>query len=496
MKKNILIILIVLFASYTRTVANNLIMGTPSVSGNSVTFTIKWDNSWNVTTGPSNWDAVWVFVKRQSCVNGATSPWIHADLATSGQSVSGAQLQVDLVTDNKGVFIRRNATGIGNINEATVTLTLATAVGADNIGVYGIEMVNIPQGQFYIGDGRVDMRSFSEGGTDAPKLIDATVQTNGLGAASNYQKQSLGSAGNLPSTFPLGYNRFYCMKYEITAAQYVAFLNTLSYKQQLRMQRDYNSNTTPPTSPAGTQFHCWPCSNRSANIVIATPAQSLTQMSPAVYANDFDNDGVYNEDEDGLGLPIALNMKNFFAFLDWAAIRPMTEFEYEKVCRGPVTPTANEYAWGSTDLFREFDVVDRGKSTEQNRKNGLGPTNSGYNTFYRTGMFATASSDRLHAGATYYGVLDMTGGVWESCIGGWNVDYSNFTTANGDGNLYESGESMNNGSTDMAEWIPNRIIVKGGGANWEGEWMGVSPRNWVNFDNYGFFQGGRGVRSY
>ena len=65
MKKNILIILIVLFASYTRTVANNLIMGTPSVSGNSVTFTIKWDNSWNVTTGPSNWDAVWVFVKRQ-----------------------------------------------------------------------------------------------------------------------------------------------------------------------------------------------------------------------------------------------------------------------------------------------------------------------------------------------------------------------------------------------------------------------------------------------
>lgn len=495
MRKSIVIAILCL-AFNLSSFANNLIMGTPTVSGSTVTFTIKWDNSWKVTTGPSNWDAVWVFVKRQTCVSGTTSPWVHADLAASGHTVTGSQLQVDAVSDNKGVFIRRNAAGLGNINQATVTLTLASTIGSDNIGVYGMEMVNIPQGQFYIGDGRSDLRCFTDGNTDNPKLIDAAAQSNGLGVATNYQKQGLGSWNSLPSTFPLGYNRFYCMKYEISAAQYVAFLNTLSYKQQLRMQRDYNSNITPPTSAAGTQFHCWPCNNRSANIVIATPAQSVTQISPAVYANDYDNDGVYNEDEDGLGIPVALNMKNFFAFLDWAAIRPMTEFEYEKVCRGPNTPVINEYAWGSTDIFRDFDMVDRGKSTEYNRKSGLGPTNCGIDQLFRSGMFATATTDRIHAGASYYGVLDMTGGVWESCIGGWNVDFSTFTTANGDGNLYENGDSTNNGSSDMTEWISNKITVKGGGANWQDVWQNVSARQWVNFDGYGHYQGGRGVRSY
>ena len=438
-----------------------------------------------------------IFVKRQTCVSGATSPWIHADLAASGHSVTGSQLQIDTVTDSKGVFIRRNAAGIGNINQVTVTLALATAIGSDNIGVYGMEMVNIPQGQFYIGDGRTDYNSFSNGNSSNPKLIDATIQSNGLGIASNYQISNLGSSGSLPSTFPLGYNRFYCMKYEITAAQYVAFLNTLTYKQQLRMQRDYNSNITPPTSPAGTQFHCWPCGNRSANIVIATPGQSVTQISPAVYANDFDNDGIYNEDSDGLGFPITLNMKNFFAFLDWAAIRPMTEFEYEKVCRGNQTPVQYEYAWGSTDMFRDYDFVDYGKSTEYNRKSGLGLVNTGTDTLLRVGFAATNSTDRVHAGATYYGVLDMTGNVFESCIGGWGVDYSDFTTANGDGNLYENGDSSNNGSSDMTTWVSNRIIVKGGGAPWRGERdIAVSSRPWTQVDAYNWFQGGRGVRSY
>lgn len=495
MKKNILLI-ILFFAISLESFANNLIMGTPTVSGSTVTFTIKWDNSWNVTTGPSNWDAVWIFVKRQTCVSGTTSPWVHADLANSGHSVTGSQLQVDTVLDNKGVFIRMKTAGIGNIDQATVTLTLSSVIGSDNIGVYGMEMVNIPQGQFYIGDGRTDLRCFTDGNSTNPKLIDATVQSNGLGVAANYQKEGLGSWNSLPGTFPLGYNRFYCMKYEISAAQYVAFLNTLSYKQQLRMQRDYNSNTTPPTSAAGTQFHCWPCSGRSANIVIATPAQSVTQLSPAVYANDYDNDGVYNEDEDGLGIPVVMNMKNFFAFLDWAAIRPMTEFEYEKVCRGPNVPVMNEYAWGSTDINNQLNIANRGKSTENNSNNYLGPTNCGTDQLFRSGIFATATSDRIHAGSSYYGVLDMTGGVWESCIGGWNVDFSTFTTANGDGNLYESGDSTNNGSTDMSEWVPNKITAKGGGANWQDVWQDVSARQWVNFDGYNYYQGGRGVRSY
>ena len=330
-----------------------------------------------------------------------------------------------------------------------------------------------------------------------PLLINAAIQNAGLGAASNYQRDNLGSSGSLPASFPLGYNRFYCMKYEITAGQYVAFLNTLSFNQQIRMQRDYQPNLTPPDSPAGTEFHCWPCGNNSPRIVIATPGNNTSQIIPAVYANDLNNNGVYNEDEDGLGIPVVLNVKNFFAFLDWAAIRPMTEFEYEKACRGNQNPVLGEFAWGSTDFNNTYDVPNYGSASATNNYAMLGNNTAGTNRLYRAGISATPTSNRLKAAATYYGVLDMTGNVWESCIGGWNVDFSDFTTQNGDGNLYENGQSVDNGSTDMATWQTNRIMVKGGGSNWVGgEWISVSRRNWVQFNNYSFFQGGRGVRSF
>jgi formylglycine-generating enzyme required for sulfatase activity len=498
MKKISLITLLFLAFNF-QSFANNLIIGTPSVSGSTVTFTIKWDNSWSVTTGPSNWDAVWVFVKRQSCVSNASSPWIHANLATSGNSVTGGVLEVNQVSDNKGVFIKRSVAGIGNISLATVTLTLSSPIGSDNIGVYGMEMVNIPQGEFYIGDGTTQnyIHSFSDGASTAPKLITAAIQSAGLGAVSNYQRDNLGSTTDLPAAFPLGYNRFYCMKYEITAGQYVAFLNTLSYNQQLRMQRDYQANTTPPESPVGTEFHCWPCYNNSARIVIATPGNNTSQIKPAVYANDLNANGVYNEDEDGLGLPVVMNAKNILAFLDWAAIRPMTEFEYEKACRGPLNPVMSEFSWGSTDFNNNYNVSNYGSASATNSVVSLGNTVLGTNRLYRVGMSATATSNRVIASATYYGISDMTGNVWETCIGGWGVDFSDFTTQNGDGNLYENGQSIENGSTDMATWTPNRLIVKGGGANWVGtEWPAISARQWVQFNNYGHFQGGRGVRSY
>jgi hypothetical protein len=95
--------------------ANNLAIGTPIVVGADITFTISWDNSWNASLSPSNWDAVWVFVKRQVC--GGAQTWDHSLLSTVSvdHSVTGGVLQVDAVTDGMGVFIRRSALGNGNI---------------------------------------------------------------------------------------------------------------------------------------------------------------------------------------------------------------------------------------------------------------------------------------------------------------------------------------------------------------------------------------------
>jgi hypothetical protein len=64
--KNILTtIFILLFTNHV--FANNLAISAPVYSAETLTFTISWDNSWNISTGPSNHDAVWVFIKRQKC---------------------------------------------------------------------------------------------------------------------------------------------------------------------------------------------------------------------------------------------------------------------------------------------------------------------------------------------------------------------------------------------------------------------------------------------
>ncbi len=39
-------------------------------------------------------------------------------------------------------------------------------------------------------------------------------------------------------------------------------------------------------------------------------------------------------------------------YADWAGLRPMTELECEKACRGPVYPVTGEYAWGNTTFSR------------------------------------------------------------------------------------------------------------------------------------------------
>ena len=190
MKKTCLLIAIMAFL-HANSFANNLVMGTPSISGSTVSFTIKWDNSWLVTTGPSNWDAVWVFVKRQACDQASQNPWLHETLSSSGHSITGTQLQIDLPSDRAGVFIRRISAGIGNISEVTVTLNLSSNINSDNIGLYGMEMVNVPQGSFYIGDGRSDLNGFTNGNSNNPLQITSTHQTNGLGASSVYQKNRL-----------------------------------------------------------------------------------------------------------------------------------------------------------------------------------------------------------------------------------------------------------------------------------------------------------------
>ncbi|MCA4894582.1 MAG: SUMF1/EgtB/PvdO family nonheme iron enzyme [Cytophagales bacterium] len=419
------------------TKANNLVIGTPTVSGANLQFTIQWDNSWNTALGPTNYDGVWVFVKRQVCSGAQT--WDHSLLSTisGNHSVTGGVLQVDAVTDGVGVFIRRSATGNGNIASSTVTLDLQTDANLiDNFQVFGIEMVFIPTGNFIIGDG-VSNNGFNG------ITITAATQAAGFATAGAYQVSSLGSTGSpsLPSAYPQGHNAFYSMKYEVSQEQYVKFLNSLTFNQQTA-----RTNISPASATGSWPIQTAAPNNARNGIRIMTPGTATT--TPAIYGCDLNVNGTFNEAADGQNVACNwLSWPDLMTYLDWSGLRPMTEMEYEKACRGSGIPSvANEYAWGSTTILQATSgaLTNGGQGAEVSTAsgNGLCAYGSANATTFgplRCGFAAGAATTRVQAGASYYGVMDMSGNVFEQCVGGRSFDYSSFNGLNGDGTITAAG---------------------------------------------------------
>jgi hypothetical protein len=222
---------------------------------------------------------------------------------------------------------------------------------------------------------------------------------------------------------------------------------------------------------------------------------------------DLDLDGIPNEADDGMDIACNwLSWADLMAFLDWAALRPMTEFEFEKVCRGTNTPLSSEYVWGTNTILAANSgaITNPGMSTEASISTGAGlcayavgtTTNRGP---LRCGFAATATTTRTGAGASFYGVMEMGGNVCEQCVGGYQFNYSAFTSAPGDGNLTAAGNA------DSPLWPVNGGANGGGGICRGGEWYDngwtyccTSNRDWLtnnqNQNNKDYRIGGRGVR--
>ena len=469
--------------------ANNVVIGTPTVVGGNLQFTIQWDNSWNTATGPTNYDAVWVFVKRQACA--LLSPWDHALLSTvsANHSVTGGVLQVDAVSDGVGVFIRRSAPGSGNIAPSLVTLNLQTPANLiDNFQVFGIEMVYIPTGDFIIGDGLSNARF--NGIT-----INAATQAAGFALQTNYASAGQGSTGSpsLPPSYPQGYNAFYCMKYEISQQQYVEYLNSLTNLQQT------NRIPISPSSAAGS----WPIQPSAAanrnGIRLMTPA---APPNPAVFGCDLNINGIYNEPADGQN--IACNWiawQDVLTYLDWSGLRPMTEMEFEKVCRGPITPVvAGEYAWGVTAITQAqaFSLLNAGQGTEVSTASGPGLcAYGGGNGPLRCGFAAGSATTRIQSGAAYYGVMDMSGNLMEQCVGGYNINYGTFNGLNGDGTI-TSTALFNTANWPVAGGGAAGGILRGGAYGSIIAELRTSDRSYLTSNanqSRQPYAGGRGVRT-
>ena len=427
------ITLVITFLLALNANANNVTITGTAVSGSNITFNISWDNSWNANVAPANWDAVWVFIKFQDC---NTRLWAHAGLsAIAGDHSTSSPLQVDTVTDGRGVFIRRSALGGGSVASTSVTLKMTIPAGTYNYKVFGIEMVNVPQGSFKIGDSTI---------TGALSEFDVVSD----GALSSGVLGGSPAAANVPVAFPVGFNTAYCMKYEISQEQYADFLNSLTYDQQ-------KAHTgTDPISVANTYAMSTTYTGRNG-IKISTSGNN--NAIPAVYVCDATN-GNENSIDDGQNIAMNfMNWSDLSAYLDWSALRPMSELEYEKICRGASQPRiVGEYPWGTTDInfVAPNSVLNLLKPNEKYNTaiNGLcnliiisAGSQTTFNGPLKVGFSASNTSGRASSGASFYGAMEMAGNVRDMVVN-LSSDGVSYTGVLGDGDL------LPNGNANVVNW--------------------------------------------
>jgi len=192
-----------------------------------------------------------------------------------------------------------------------------------------------------------------------------------------------------------------------------------------------------------------------------------------------------------------INWLDNAAYADWAGLRPITELEYEKACRGPLYPVTNECAWGSitTIWLTGFAGGSDGSGTETaipssancNIANSrLGPV--------RVGVYATTNSSRQDAGASYWGIMEMSGNLQERTVAVGNTTGREFTGVHGDGKLNDAGDA----DVSVLLW-PQGAGTGERGGSWDGSplwYTRVSDRRLVlnPYSRKGWI-GGRAGRS-
>lgn len=483
---------------------------------------LRWENSWRISTGPANYDAVWVFAKYRvgtedpvlvgassvgATVTVPTTAWLRVGMPvvltggtgalvnndrvrvtavlgpttftlsqapttplnkatlvarriwqnallspTSAHHTAAAGSVIQGVDNRAGVFVYRSGNGSGTMVLDSLRFRwnygLSDVKDHDlvEIRVFGIEMVAVPTGSFAVGSGGTMSGEFYAAPTLNPRspftiTSENAITVDSLTSGALYYQTSTADQGDrqgpIPALFPKGYQGFYAMKYEATQGQYRDFLNTLSYLQQSRVTG--LSPTSPVDSPAMVTGNL----NRNGLDIQVSGNQALGL--PAVYACNLNKAPPYNHSDDGEWLACNwLSWPDICAYLDWAGLRPMTELEYEKACRGPVAPVSGEYAWGNPNLTFVTGIRNEGTNEEISFPPALGANityqNQGGIRFpTRVGMFADATSNREAAGASYWGIMEMSGNLWEPVVTAGNSEGRAFTGIHGDGLLTIAG---------------------------------------------------------
>lgn len=404
--------------------ANNVQISNVSFKPNTNTlkFDISWENSWRSDV-LNNWDAAYVFIKY---FDPGTGTWLHVPF-TNTNNVIPNDFSVS-VGPGVGRFLYRTVSSSGTSQLTNVELGIESrfASGIYDVKLFALEMVHIPVIDFYLGDHVSDNSYKKSYENQAPNLIFKNDESY---VFDPIYEEYVATTNTAP---------FYVMKYELSQGGYRDFLNALTYTQQV------NHTASQPTSPAGTFALASAAGNYRNYIKIKTPAQLINGVyTPAVYGCNADGNNVYDELSDGEN--IACNFVNWIdhsAYLVWSGLFPLNEIQFEKAARGIQYPVNNEFAWGNADIGDDqYFVFDAAYNTEyinnpQSNQKGNAiyeatvNSNNNLDGPVRNGIFATASSNRIKSGGSFFGVMELSGNLRERVITTANVQGRNFIQYN------------------------------------------------------------------
>ncbi|MEO1135000.1 MAG: SUMF1/EgtB/PvdO family nonheme iron enzyme [Pseudomonadota bacterium] len=434
-----------------------------------VEFWVEWKNAWR---NERNHDSVWVFLKLRGMDSIGVPITRHATIVGEPEflnvddKVGSPRMEIRVSNDRTGFFIEPVRPYRGDVRvkiRAAIDPAGLEGFGIETLraSAYGIEMVYIPEGPFSAGAaGEAALEygayylSTGDNAFGGPyRITNENEITVGPEAGMLSYRPELASVhmgdaeGPIPSAFPKGFNAYYMMKYELTQGQYANFLNDIDY-----FGADLRANFGGRTyyDDRGTI-------RREGNIYVAD--------SPDRPAN-------FVSWEDGI------------AFLDWAALRPMTDFEFDKAARGPHTPSADEYVWGTTSTSQVERFILR--NGDVGMLNGASESE-------------LTDSTREQFAASYYWVMDLSGSLWERVVTIGDAAGRAFTGIHGDGDISAWGEAT------AAHW-PRELGsprskkgfgYRGGGFYDEGGHYDLyRPHSPVAYRPFGNWSGGPRHRAY
>ncbi|MBN1449052.1 MAG: hypothetical protein JXA28_14065 [Bacteroidetes bacterium] len=177
------------------------------------------------------------------------------------------------------------------------------------------------------------------------------------------------------------------------------------------------------------------------------------------------------------------------AYADWAALYPMSQLEFEKVCRGSAQPLTGEYAWGITLYEMATGVSNPGLIYETPTQIGANidaSPGSYYLGLMRAGGFAQMLNTRLQSGVGHYRIMELSGNLWEHCYPKSNSTLRGFDGSHGDGYLVPFATHI--GDLTNTGWRNRHVHIHAGGFR-GGSFAYAIPQARVS-DRYLAFYGG------